>query len=420
MTATQLSDSDRALLLPRYEVGDQIGRGVLVMDWIDGRDLANILKHDSGPVAEERALPWMRQVCQGMQAAAAQGIVHRDLKPSNILLDGARQALVADFGVARSPVGDHLSVTGDILGTPYYMAPEQAEDPRTVDSRADIYSFGATFYHVLTGEVPFKGPSRFSVLLKHKTEPLIPPSTRNPRLGERVSQCLERCLAKSPRDRFADFDAVLASLRPPTGGPSPWDQSDDPLVKWAFGEYCTRRDIYLKRSADRLDTPDVYRFPEGRTVVIEFGDLVEQQVDAVVSSDGRRLSMSGGVSAALRRFGGPALMAEVKRYAPVRPGRVAVTTAGNLPARFVFHAVTMGSQGRRLVLPSRDLISEIMACCFYHADTFALESIAFPLLGTGAGGFPRDICLDTMFRFLAHKFLHGATTVHTAHIVLFG
>src|SRR5262245_50215605 len=114
----------------------------------------------------------MQQTCKGMLAAAELGIIHRDLKPSNILIDRQGVARVADFGLARGPAGlDDLSQAGTLLGTPYYVAPEQAEDPRGVDTRADVYSFGATFYHVLTGAPPFDGGTAFSILFKHKMEP---------------------------------------------------------------------------------------------------------------------------------------------------------------------------------------------------------------------------------------------------------
>jgi O-acetyl-ADP-ribose deacetylase (regulator of RNase III) len=100
------------------------------------------------------------------------------------------------------------------------------------------------------------------------------------------------------------------------------------------------------------------------------------------------LSMGGGVSAALHKAAGPTLEEEARRYVPVRAGRAVVTSAGALPARFVFHGVTMGARNQEWVLPSRDLISEVMESCFYHADTLGLQSLAFPLLGTGAGEFP--------------------------------
>src|SRR5262249_56303889 len=137
------------------------------------------------------------------------GIIHRDVKPANILIDRRGRALVADFGLAREDaVLSDLSRSDHVMGTPLYMAPEQAEDPRGVDERADIYSFGATFYHALTGVPPFEGNSVFSILCKHKSEPLISPRSRNTRISERVCSIIERCMAKSPSDRFPTFAEV--------------------------------------------------------------------------------------------------------------------------------------------------------------------------------------------------------------------
>src|SRR5262249_28437433 len=134
------------------------GRPVLVMEWIDGENLLSALRGQRGPLPEDRTLPWMKQTAEGMLAAAEEGIIHRDLKPSNVLIDRLGRARVADFGLARGPSSaEELSRSGQMMGTPFYMAPEQAEDPRGVDTRADVYSFGATFYHALTGVPPFTG-----------------------------------------------------------------------------------------------------------------------------------------------------------------------------------------------------------------------------------------------------------------------
>jgi O-acetyl-ADP-ribose deacetylase (regulator of RNase III) len=143
------------------------------------------------------------------------------------------------------------------------------------------------------------------------------------------------------------------------------------------------------------------------------------RVDALVSSDTSWLGMDYGVSAAIAKAAGPEVARLTQLQAPVRPGRALVTPGGQLAARFILHGVTVGHVPDRIIRPSRDLIMEIMASCFYHAETHNIISLAFPLLGTGAQGFPRDVCLDTMFQFLVRMFVHGLTPVREARIVLY-
>src|SRR5262249_2601620 len=150
-------------------------------------------------------------------------------------------------------------------------------------------------------------------------------------------ECLERCLAKSPSERFASFDAVLTSLQSPTV--SPWEFADDPSLGPYLEQYRSRRGLYLQGIAAELPEQDVYSFPSQRVLTIGIGNLAEEEVDAVVSSDDEMLSMGGGVSAALSRAAGPTLYEEAKRFTPVRVGRAVVTHAGALPARFVLHGV---------------------------------------------------------------------------------
>jgi O-acetyl-ADP-ribose deacetylase (regulator of RNase III) len=396
------------------------GCPLLVMEWVEGNTLGQLVKAQAGPLPEEQVLSWMRHTCEGMLAAAEQGIIHRDLKPSNLLIDAQGRARVADFGLALGPaVAGDLTQSGLLMGTPYYMAPEQAEDPHGVDTRADVYSFGATFFHALTGRLPFEGGTPFTVLYKHKTEPLISPRVFNPGLSERTCAVLERCLAKSPADRFSSFAEVLKHLRPGGDTPSPWGAADDPELNTYLARYGARRTAYLTDRTRRSEELDAYVFPHGQALRILRGDIVEQKVDAIVSSDTALLGMTGGVSLAIHRAGGETIAAQAEVLAPVRPGRAVVTSAGRLPARFVFHGITAGKVGTEFVRPSRDLITEILASCFYHADSHHVTSLAIPQLGTGAQGFPRDVCLDTMFHYLARTFLRGLTCVREARIVLF-
>ncbi|WP_165226895.1 serine/threonine-protein kinase [Aquisphaera insulae] len=396
------------------------GRLALIMELVEGDDLRAVMEAGNGPIEERQAVAWMADVCEGMMAAAEKGIIHRDLKPQNILIDGRRRALVADFGLARGAPGlPEMTGTDIIMGTPQYMAPEQAEDPRGVDTRADIYSFGATFYHVLTGSPPFVGGSPFSILCKHKSEPLESPRSRNPRISERTCAILERCLAKSPGDRFPSFAELRRQLAPASGPFSPWDMTEDPEILAFLERYRARRDAYLAPQSELPPEGEAHDFPGGRRIVILRGDITTQAVDAIVSSDTHQLTADYGVSLAISRAAGKTVADEAARYGPIRPGRAVVTSAGRLPARYIFHGVTVGITREGVIFPSRDLIAEIVASCAYHADSLHVTSIAFPLLGTGAMGFSREICLDTMFQSLARTLLRGLGPLREARIVIY-
>jgi len=401
-------------------VGD--GRAILVMDWIEGENLDQIMRRARGPTDENRVLRWMTQVCRGMQHAADCGIVHRDLKPSNILIDQKDQARVADFGLARNPQSCRLTFGGGPMGTPDYMAPEQAKNPGSVDTRADIYSFGATFYHVLTGGAPFEGKTPFAVMSKHESEPLVSPLIRMPNLNTRTSELIERCLVKSPADRFSRFSEVLDQLlRVLTRDPRQSD--DDRELSPLFATFASRRDAYLQSRNDGNEL-DSFVLPAGQVVRILRGTIIEQQVDAIVSMSDDRLSMGGDVSM-IAVAGGPELRQRAKELAPVRPGRAVITTGGNLPSRFVIHGVVFGChdnsgiRSNKWVMPSRDLIAEVVSSCLYEADNHRLLSIAFPLSAKGALSIAPEDVLDTLLRSIARSLYRSTTSVREVRIVIY-
>jgi O-acetyl-ADP-ribose deacetylase (regulator of RNase III) len=353
-----------------------------------------------------------------MQEAANRGIVHRDLKPSNILIDDKDQARVADFGLASHNQSNRLTLAGGPMGTPIYMAPEQAEDPRNVDTRADIYSFGATFYHVLTGRTPFEAKTPFDMLYKHKTEPLISPRTLNPSLSPRVSDLIERCLAKLPSDRFSRFGDVLDYLSPNQRGHGASSDEDRELAP-LFTEFARQRDSYLQAQEEGAEL-GAFSLPAGQVVRIVRGKITEQQIDAIVSLSDDRLS----VEADLRNAGGPELLLRAKELAPVRPGRAVVTAAGSLPARFVIHGVVIGSRdnsgirSNNWMLPSRDLIAEVVASCFYAADSHRMTSVAFPTSAKGSLGMGPEDSLETLFRSIVRSLQRSLTSVREVRIVI--
>lgn len=391
------------------------GTGLIVMECIKGSDLASeIAKRDYGP---NQAIEWMRSVSDGMSAAEFGGIVHRDLKPSNILIASDGNALVTDFGLARATTWEQVTADRQTLGTPHYIAPEQVDESHAVDSRADIYSFGATFYHVFTGRTPFESENLFALLMKHKNEPLIPPSVHSDTVPSVINDCIERCMCKNPSDRFRTFSDV-SKLLDSYATADPWSYVEDERLKALERDFQKHRGRFLDPTEPDDYAALAFDLPNSRTLEIAFGSVEKQEVDAVVSSGNSYLRMSSGVSRAISIAAGPELLELCRKIEPIGLGRAAVTPGFQLPAKYVFHGVTMSGSALGLIRPSRDIIKEVIDACFFHAECCRVKSIAFPLLGTGLGGFPKDIGLDTMFRSISARLISRATTVEKVRIVL--
>ncbi|HEU5050817.1 MAG TPA: protein kinase [Gemmatimonadales bacterium] len=213
-------------ILPLHDSGTADGLLYYVMPYIAGESLRQRLARQGElPVAD--AVRILRDVADALAYAHEHGVVHRDIKPENILLSG-RHALVADFGVAKAvseATGrSQLTTAGVALGTPAYMAPEQAVADPHVDHRADIYALGVVGYEMLSGEPPFTGGTPQQVLAAHVTSapPLL--SARRPAIPPLLADALMRCLEKRPADRWqsaGDFLAQLEMLATPSGGSTP-------------------------------------------------------------------------------------------------------------------------------------------------------------------------------------------------------
>ena len=213
-------------VLPLFDSGEVNGRLFYVMPFVDGISLRErLVKEGELPVADVARI--LRDVADALSEAHKHGIIHRDLKPENVMLRG-RHALVTDFGVAKAmseATGrQSLTTVGIALGTPTYMAPEQAVADPHVDQRADIYAFGVMAYEMLTGKPPFVGLSPQQVLAAHVTSAPEPIAAHRPTIPPALATLVMKCLEKQPADRWQSADELvpmLESVLTPSGGMTP-------------------------------------------------------------------------------------------------------------------------------------------------------------------------------------------------------
>ena len=196
-----------------YDVGEIEGRHFLSMEYVDGEDLASLLRR-IGRFGGDKAVEVARQICSGLAAAHDRGVLHRDLKPSNVMIDGRGRAKITDFGLAAG-VGDDKG-GGEVSGTPAYMAPEQLAGRRAT-IQSDLYSLGLLFYELFTGKRAFEAATLEEWKRKHAEHSPTAPSAVKPGLDPAVERVILRCLEKEPGQRPRSVSAVAAAL--PGGDP---------------------------------------------------------------------------------------------------------------------------------------------------------------------------------------------------------
>jgi len=197
-------------IVPVYDVGEDDGQPYFVMRYMSGGSLSDRIKAKVMTVAE--AVKILGQLAPGMDEAHSKGIIHRDLKPSNILFDGKGVPYISDFGIAKLSQAQSGNVTGSaIIGTPAYMAPEQAQGTG-VDGRTDIYAIGIILFEMLTGRQPYEADTPMAVAFKHITDPVPEILLSNPSLPEDVGTVIQMAMAKNKDDRFATAGELVEAL----------------------------------------------------------------------------------------------------------------------------------------------------------------------------------------------------------------
>lgn len=211
-----------------YDVGSTPdGFHFFVMEYVEGKTLYDIMQPP--PIGEGRlfsepeALDIMIQMGDALAHAHKRGLIHRDVKPKNILLTPSGQAKLTDLGLARATDDKAAaeSEAGKAYGTPYYISPEQIRGDVDIDFRADIYSLGATMYHLVTGRPPFEGETPSAVMHKHLKQPLTPPDHINTSLTAGIGEIIEVAMAKNRDERYASTEAMLEDLKAVRAGHAP-------------------------------------------------------------------------------------------------------------------------------------------------------------------------------------------------------
>ena len=216
--ANLIARLDHINIMPIYKYGEQAGIAYLVMPYLTGGSLRDLLqRHGALPLTQ--VLMYLEQAAKALDYAHAQGIIHRDLKPANFLLHADGRLLLADFGIARiladddqHSAGATLTGTGVMLGTPEYMAPEMVRG-EPLDKRADIYELGIVLYQMISGSVPFKVNTPLLVAAMQLQQPLPSLHTSNPAIPPAVDVVVQKATAKVPGERFQTAGAMAQAFR---------------------------------------------------------------------------------------------------------------------------------------------------------------------------------------------------------------
>ena len=215
--ARRFADAARTMMRLRHPhiveviaVGEEEGTPCFAMEHVVGGSVAALLDA-SGRVDAERAAEWATQAAEALGYAHEEGVIHGDVRPENLLIDRRGEAKVTDFGIARA-VEKPATAGGSMAETPDYTAPEVLQSS-VPDGRADVYSLGAVLYEMVTGRLPFPGPTPLAVAMRHVTEAPTPPHAVTPEVPEWLSSVIMQALAKRPADRFGTAREMAANLR---------------------------------------------------------------------------------------------------------------------------------------------------------------------------------------------------------------
>jgi serine/threonine protein kinase len=194
---------------------DARSRRYMVLEWVDGRLLRQILNEEK-KLSQERAIRITLGLCKALDYVHSQGVVHRDLKPENIMVDANDNVKLIDFGIAANAGSRRLTFAKltEAMGTPDYISPEQVKGKRG-DARSDVYALGIMFYEMLTGKVPFTGPNPFVIMNERLLNNPIPPREVNPEISPELQEIIYRALERDPAKRYPNCHEFALDLEHP-------------------------------------------------------------------------------------------------------------------------------------------------------------------------------------------------------------
>ena len=244
-------------IVPVYDVGRDEDCPYFTMEFVEGGSLAQKLAGTPQPARQAAAM--VETLARAMQVAHENGIVHRDLKPGNILLSADGSPKITDFGLAKRLEDDAgLTQSGAVLGTPSYMAPEQAQgDPSKIGCAVDVYALGSILYEMLTGRPPFRGETSLHTMMQVQNDEPVPPARLNPKVPLDVQTICLKCLQKQPGKRYASAAALAEDLRRFAAGEPILARPTGPLERaW---RWCRRTGPGGARGRGRADFPPRHR-----------------------------------------------------------------------------------------------------------------------------------------------------------------
>ena len=207
LSASSLSHPN---IVEMYDVGEDNGLYYIVMEYVEGKTLKQLLKR-RGNLTLSEAIDIMLQLTDGMAHAHDAYIIHRDLKPQNIMIQDDGQIKITDFGIAMALNSTQLTQTNSVMGSVHYLPPEQASGKGST-TKSDIYSMGIIFYELLTGKLPFKGDNAVEIALKHMRDPLPNLREDNPNIPQSIENIILKATAKNPKNRYDDARSMHEDL----------------------------------------------------------------------------------------------------------------------------------------------------------------------------------------------------------------